>query len=141
MIECLPKSLCSGDFTASGLSSGSATVEYDWLTEQGRIVDPQIGYDIRKHGMFSGRWTLERAGVVVAEAHKPSAMFRTFEVSSQGLDFTVRAESAMGRAFEIMVGLQVGPCLHPTGDHSMFRQYPRAPSAFFFLASRSHLAT
>ena len=88
-------------------------MEYDWLTEQGRIVEPQIGYDIRKHGAFSGRWTLERAGDVVAEAHKPSAMFRSFEVSSQGMDFTVRAESAMGRAFEIMVGHQVVGSIRP----------------------------
>ena len=81
MIECLPKSLCSWDFTAGGLSSGRATVEYDWFTEQGRIIDAHIAYDIRKHGVFSGHWTLEQAGGVVAEAHKPSAMFRSFEVA------------------------------------------------------------
>lgn len=89
-------------------------MEYDWLCEQGRIVDSQIGYEIRKHGVFSGRWTLEHAGAVVAEAHKPSAMFRSFEVSSQGLDFTVRAESAFGRAFEIIVGKQVVGSIRPT---------------------------
>lgn len=113
MIECLPKSLCSWDFTAGGLSTGSASVEYDWLTEQGRIADALMAYDIRKHGVFSGRWTLERAGGVVADAHKPSAMFRSFEVSSHGVQFTVRAESALGRAFVIIVGQQIVGSIRP----------------------------
>ena len=106
MIECFPKSLFSWDFTARGLSTGSATEEYDWFTEQGRIGGARLGYEIRKHGVFSGRWTLERAGAVVAEAHKASAMFRSFEVASQAGHFTVRAESALPRAFEIRVGRQ-----------------------------------
>jgi hypothetical protein len=113
MIECLPKSLCSWDFNAGGLSSGSATIEYDWFTEQGRIVHSHIGYDIRKHGVFSGHWTLEQAGSVVAEALKPSAMFRSFEVTSQSVHFTVRAESALARAFEILVGQQVVGTIRP----------------------------
>ena len=113
MIECLPRSLCSWDFTARGLSSGLATVEYDWLTEQGRIIDAHVAYDIRKHGLFSGRWTLEQAGRVVAEAHKPSAMFRSFEVASEAVHFTVRAESALARCFEITVGQQIVGSIRP----------------------------
>jgi len=104
MINCQPRSLCSGDFTASGLSSGGATVEYDWFTEQGRIVIAQNAYDIRKHGVFSGHWTYEQCGRLVADAHKPSAMFRTFDIScrSEGLSLTLQAESAFHRAFEII---------------------------------------
>jgi hypothetical protein len=113
MIECLPKSLCSWDFTAGGLSSGRATVEYDWFTEQGRIIDAHIAYDIRKHGVFSGHWTLEQAGGVVAEAHKPSAMFRSFEVAGGAVHFTVRAESALTRAFEITIGQQIVGSIRP----------------------------
>jgi hypothetical protein len=109
MIDCLPKSLCSWDFTASGLSSGLATLEYDWLTEQGRIVIGGSDYDIRKHGVFSGHWTYEQSGYLVADAHKPSAMFRTFDISckSEGLVLTLQAESAFQRAFEISSGERV----------------------------------
>lgn len=113
MIECLPRSLCSWDFTAEGLSSGCAAVEYDWFTEQGRIGGAGMDYEIRKHGVFSGRWTLEQTGVVVAEAHKTSAMFRTFEIASQQAHFTVRAESALTRAFDIMLGGQVVGDIRP----------------------------
>ncbi|MCB1224969.1 MAG: hypothetical protein KDK99_04085 [Verrucomicrobiales bacterium] len=107
MIECQPKSLCSWDFTANGLSSGPAAVEYDWLIEQGRIITGHMAYDVRKHGVFSGQWTLERAGEVVADARKTSAMFRSFEIAGAGVGFTVRAVSAMTRVFEITMSDQV----------------------------------
>lgn len=113
MIECLPKSLCSWDFTAEGLSSGSTIIEYDWFTEHGRIIGAHRKYDIRKHGAFSGRWTLEQGRDVAAEAHKPSAMFRSFEITSQAAHLTVRAESAFTRAFEIMAGQHVVGSIKP----------------------------
>jgi hypothetical protein len=72
-----------------------------------------MDYDIRKHGVFSGRWTLEQAGMVVAESHKTSAMFRTFEIAGQQALFTVQAESALTRAFEIMLGGQVVGDIRP----------------------------
>jgi len=101
MIECLPRSLCSWDFSVIGISSGPATVEYDWLTEQGRIITGHMAYDVRKHGALSGHWTLERGGEVVADARKPSVMFRSFEINGAGVGFTVGAVSAMTRVFEI----------------------------------------
>lgn len=107
MIECLPKSLCSWDFTAGGLSSGVATVEYDWLAEQGRVVVAGTGYDVRKHGVFSGRWTLERSGHVVADARKPSALLRSFEITGEGVGFSLRAVSPLTRAFEMSMRQQV----------------------------------
>jgi hypothetical protein len=113
MIECLPKSICSWNFSAEGLSSGLVSIEYDWFTEQGRIVAARMGYDIRKHGAFSGRWTLEQANEVVAEAHKPSAMFRSFEVNSHSLRFSIRAASALTRAFEFVIGEQVVGVVRP----------------------------
>lgn len=107
MIDCLPRSLCSWDFTASGLSCGTAILEYDWITDQGRILTPRIGYDIRKHGVFSGRWTFEQSGHVVADAQKPSAMFRTFEISTEGVHLTLQAESAFQRVFEVLIDQQI----------------------------------
>ncbi len=66
-------------------------------------------YDIRKHGVFSGHWTYEQRGHLVADAHKPSAMFRTFDISckSEGLALTLQAVSAFQRAFEISRGDRV----------------------------------
>lgn len=78
-------------------------MKYDWLTEHGRVVIGRNDYDVRKHGVFSGHWTYELRGQLVAEAYKPSPMFRTFDIScqSEGLSLTLQAESAFHRAFEI----------------------------------------
>lgn len=107
MIECLPKSLCSWNFTLGGLSSGTATVEYDWLAEQGRILVGNIAYEVRKHGVFSGHWTLERSGHVIADARKPSALMRSFEITGEGVEFSLRAVSALTRAFEMELGRKI----------------------------------
>ena len=110
MIQCLPMSICPRDFIAHGLASGAATVEYNSFTEQGRILCAGVLYEVRKHGLLSGHWTLERNGTVVADARKDSAMFRRFEVSGESLHLTLRAESSMSRAFEISCGK------HPLGS-------------------------
>jgi hypothetical protein len=102
VIECLPRSLCSWDFTVRGLSSGEAVIAYDWLTEQGTIIIGSASYEVRKHGFFSGHWTLEHSGSVIAHAQKPSALTRTYEVSSEGLQFTLRSQSPFHRAFLIV---------------------------------------
>lgn len=107
MIECLPTSVCSWDFTASGLSAGAAAIAFDWLTEQGIIEIGPHSYDVRKHGFFSGHWTLEQVGNVIAHAQKPSAMTRSFELSSDGIALTVQAQSPFGRDFEIVCGEKV----------------------------------
>lgn len=107
VIECLPNSLCSWDYTMRGLSTGHAAIAYDWLTEQGVIASGNMEYDIRKHGFFSGQWTLEQSEHVIADAQKPSALTRTYEVSSGDLHFTLRAQSPFHRAFEIMSGNQL----------------------------------
>ena len=109
MLECRPKSVCSWNFSVIGLSAGAASIDFDWLSEQGRIVIGPTCHEIRKHGPFSGHWTLERSGRVEADARKPSAMFRRFEMVADGLRLTLSASSAIGRSFEIaMSGRVVG---------------------------------
>lgn len=78
-------------------------MEFDWFTEQGRILMGHSAYEIRKHGWFSGHWTCETNGLVVANAHKPSAMFRKFDLifGSDATGLILEAESVFGRAFEI----------------------------------------
>ena len=104
MIECVPISLFSGNFEVRGLASGAAIVEYRVFSEQGRIFCAGREYVIRKYGVFSGHWTLEHAGAAVASGRKVSAMCRHFEISGESLHLTLRAESVMGRAFEIKSG-------------------------------------
>lgn len=116
MIHLIPKSLCSWDFHATGLSNGTASVEYNWASEQGRILMAHASYEVRKMGIFSGHWTLEQDASVVAEAHKPSPMFRSFEVTGCSDHLTVRAESPVSRVFEIEAGKRVIGQVRP--DHA-----------------------
>ena len=102
MLTCSPRSLFSGNFSVAGSASGPGTVEFNWWSEQGAVTLGPNRYDIVKHGVFSGRWTMEQAGVVLADAHKPSAMMRTFEVRYDESLLTVEAQSMFGRSFNLL---------------------------------------
>lgn len=113
MIVCTPKSIWSWNFNASGLASGNATVETYWLTEQGKIIYADVVYEIRKHGVFSGHWTMDRGGRVISEARKTSAMFRSFQISGDGIGFSLQAASPFTRVFEIGNGEQIVGRIQP----------------------------
>jgi hypothetical protein len=88
---------------------GSTAVEFNFFTEQGMIRMGPRTMQVVKHGPMSGRWTLEEAGQVVAEAQKPNAFFRSFELRAESTLFTVEAQSPFVRAFDIRVeGRTVG---------------------------------
>jgi hypothetical protein len=104
MLQCQPKSICSCDFYVYGLSVGGADTEYNWFTEQGRIIIAEDIFEVKKQSIFLGHWTYEQHGRVIADAQKPSAFFRTFDISygSEGQSITLQAVSAFSRVFEII---------------------------------------
>jgi hypothetical protein len=76
----------------------------------------QIGgveLSVVRHGWMQHSWTLEQQGVVCAEAQKPSAFHRAYEVRSETLDFALRAQSVFGRSFAITVGGEVLGVIRP----------------------------
>jgi hypothetical protein len=104
MLTCTPLSLCSWNYRVVGLPAGEGMTEHYMLSEQGRLSLGGPAYEVVKHGPMSGRWTLEGGGRVVAEARKPSAMYRTMVVSCGEAALTVRAASPFTRVFEVLVG-------------------------------------
>jgi hypothetical protein len=52
--------------------------------------------------MLSGHWSVEEEGKVLAEALKPNALFRAFEIHCDSLDFTAQAPSVFSRGYEIV---------------------------------------
>jgi hypothetical protein len=104
MLTCTPLSLCSWNYRVLGLPVGEGTTELYMLSEQGRLSLGGAAYEVVKHGPMSGHWTLEGGGRVVAEARKPSAMYRTMVVSCGEAALTVRAASPFTRVFEVLVG-------------------------------------
>ena len=104
MLTCLPAALCSWDFRITGAAAGPASVRFNFFTEQGGISLGPNTYTVRKHGPMSGRWTLENDGQVLADAHKPSALFRAFEIEVGNARFTLKAQSALTRSYNILSG-------------------------------------
>jgi hypothetical protein len=104
VLTCIPQSLCTWNFQILGTSAGSAELTFNFFTEQGSLSLGHMEFAVRKHGPLSGRWTLERDGQTAADAHKPSALFRRFELSSAGVHLTVKAQSAFTRGYDIFSG-------------------------------------
>jgi hypothetical protein len=102
MLTCLPQSLCSWDYQIRDAAAGPATVTFNFFTEQGAITLGPGEFTIRKHGPLSGHWTLEQNGQSVAEAYKPNALFRRFELNAIETPLTVQARSPFTRRFEIL---------------------------------------
>jgi hypothetical protein len=113
MLTCIPQSFCSWDFRISGAPSGEAALAFNFFTEQGSITLGGIELPVRKHGILSGHWTLERNGATWADAKKPNALFRSFEVRSDAVQLTVKAQSAVTRCYDILADGSVVGTIQP----------------------------
>jgi hypothetical protein len=101
MLKCVPQSLCSWNYHVRGAEAGPAVVTFNWLSEQGTISLGGGTFRVVKHGWTSGRWTLESTAGTYAEAVKPSAFRRGFEIQAGDRQFEAAAASPLGRTFEI----------------------------------------
>lgn len=69
MIRCIPTGLCSWNYNLQG-NGHHANVEINWLGEQGVITIEGKSCDVRKHGAFSGQWTLELNELVTSNLNR-----------------------------------------------------------------------
>lgn len=130
MLTCIPQSLFSWDFRVAGASSGPAALTFDFLTEQGSVSLGGVEFSVRKHGLLSGHWTLERDGVPCADAQKPNAIFRSFEVRSGATLLTLNAHSAFTRCYDMIAnGSVVGTIrpVHPFTRRASIECSPSVP--------------
>ncbi len=104
MLTCFPEGICSWDFRVSGAAGGPAALQFNFFAEQGGISLGRNRYEVRKHGVLSGRWTLEQGGEAVAEARKPDPFLRSFELRMGASRFTARAQSPITRCYDILAG-------------------------------------
>jgi hypothetical protein len=96
MIRCLPKGLCSWNFDIA-TSEHTASVEFNWLSEQGNITIDGEYFEVRKQGFLSGQWALETNSKTIATAQKSSAFTRSFELETSSGAVVLHAQSALGR--------------------------------------------
>lgn len=111
VIRCIPKGLCSWNFDIDA-EGHSATIEFNWMGEQGAITIDGEPHDVRKHGVFSGCWTMHSNAKTVATAQKSSAFTRSFELATSAGTVVLRAQSAFGRTM-LLEGAGFGAVIAP----------------------------
>jgi hypothetical protein len=100
-LTCLPQSICSWNYLVTISDSDvEASVEFNFMSEQGNITFQSGYYDI-KHTWLSGEWSLESDGRVIVIAIKPNPLTRFFVVSYDGRELVLKAMSPFGRSFVI----------------------------------------
>ena len=119
MIRCKPKGICSWDFFLDG-EGHHASLDFNWLGEQGAISVDGTSFEVCKHGVLSGQWTLDDAGKHVATAQKSTAFTRTFEIQGAHGTLVLRALSSFGRSFCIERSDDVIATITP--DHAFTRR-------------------
>lgn len=100
MIRCKPRGICSWNFELTG-EGHTATLEFNWFSEQGTIVVDGTPHEVDKGGVFSGAWQLIQGAESIASAQKSSAFTRTFELETSIGPLLLKAESIFKRTFEL----------------------------------------
>jgi hypothetical protein len=130
MLTCVPQSLCLWDYRVLGAAGGPAALTFNFFSEQGSIWLENAEFAVRKHGPMSGHWTLEHGGRTIADAVKPNALFRSFELQVHDLHFTVRAQTAFTRCYDVLYGdRRVGTIqpMHPFTRRACVECSPEVP--------------
>lgn len=100
MLRAEPAAWFSWKFTIFDLSGRAiATIDIGWVREAGELHLDGEAYRIYREGLFGGAFILEAGGNELARAVKPSALLRSFTVSNNGREFSLRAASPVERTF------------------------------------------
>src|SRR5262245_33898741 len=97
----VPEHWYSWDFDIRDAERRLARVEMSAWREKGVLNVDGINHRVYREGLMSGDFILERDGLVLAKATKPSAIRRSFTLSYKNREYTVRKRSAWGRAFGV----------------------------------------
>ncbi len=119
VIRCLPMGVCSWNYRIDGLGR-KVEIRFDWLSETGAILIKGNELRIKKHGMRSGKWTLEMDGNLLAAAKKRDVFTRTVDIADESGSYVLQAVSALGRTFNLTLDEQIYAVLKP--DHAMTRR-------------------
>ena len=125
MIRCKPKGICSWDYFLDG-EGHHASLEFNWFGEQGAITADNMPFEVRKHGVLSGHWTLDNDQDTVVSAQKTSAFTRTFEIQDVNGPMLLYAESMFGRSFCFKRSGEMIATIRP--DHAFTRRATRSTS-------------
>lgn len=109
MLRAIPRSLFSWDFSVFENDVEVAGLEMNWMRERGMLDIEERKYNLYRQGWLSGLFVLENEGTVLAQAEKPNAFTRRFEVIFGHRKLSLAAQSPFTRAFGVYDGeCQIG---------------------------------
>jgi hypothetical protein len=120
MLRAIPSSLFSWDFSLLEDGIEMAELEVAWMRERGRLDIGGVEYNLYRQGWLSGLFVLEGDGVILAQADKPNAFTRRFEVTCDHHTYSLAAQSPFTRAFGIHDGESQIGSIYP--DHWFTRK-------------------
>ncbi len=100
MLEAVPRAWFSWDFSIlDEAGSRIASVDMSAWRERASFMVGDTTYRIRRDGIASGPFFLEREGGVLGRAIKPSAFRNSFTIECAGRNYELRKRSAFGREY------------------------------------------
>jgi len=120
MIRAEPHSIFSWDVTVYEDGTPVADIDMAWVREAGEVMIGEVACRLYREGLFSGAYVLEADGFEWVRAVKPSALFRTFEITYDDVHYTLQARSALRRTFELHQDGDLVGTIYP--DHAFTRK-------------------
>ena len=99
MLTLIPKSWFSWDFRVTDNSGDVALIDRHWFRESASFSVDGQSFHVRRTSLVRGTFTLQHAGVTVAEAKKPSSFRRAFDITTGADHYRLEAATIFGRAF------------------------------------------
>lgn len=120
MLRAIPRGLFSWGFSILEDDAEVAGLEVAWMRERGNLDIKGTEFNLYRQGWLSGLFLLEGEGTVLAQANKPNALTRRFEVTYGRDTLSLAAQSPFTRAFGVYDGeTQIGS-IYP--DHCFTRK-------------------
>jgi hypothetical protein len=104
MLSAIPRGLFSWGFSILEDDAEVAGLDVAWMRERGTLDIMGAEFTLYRQGWLSGSFLLEGDGVVFAEADKPNAFTRRFEVTHGHRTLSLVAQSPFTRAFSVYDG-------------------------------------
>lgn len=100
MLTAAPQSWMGWDFEIRDGGTLLASLCIPWFgRERGTLRIGGRTWELGRDGWYQGAFFLKQAGSIQASAEKPSALFRSFQVTFDAKEYGWEAESAFTRSF------------------------------------------
>ena len=100
-LKAIPKGWWSWTFRIFDDEAWIGEIAFSWMREAGEVKLAGTNYRLYRQRTFGGLFVLEKNGETIAQAEKPSALARSFNVYHGGKIYTLAAESIFRRKFVV----------------------------------------